>query len=223
VSRILVVEDDERVRTFLERGLGALGYAVRVADTPDEAFAIAASGDVDLMLLDLGLKGRDGFPVLERLRTAGSTLPVIVLTGSRERPAAAVLDGGANDYLRKPFELAELAARVRARLRPSGAIEQTVLEAGEVRLDLRARRATRAEREVDLTARELALLELFMRHPEEVLSREQILSSVWGYDFDPGTNLVSVYVSALRRKLGEGVIETLRGGGYRLRARGPAS
>jgi DNA-binding response OmpR family regulator len=128
------------------------------------------------------------------------------------------LESGADDFMRKPFHFDELLARVRTRLRTSGTEQQLVLSAGEVRLDLKTRRATVAEREIDLTAREFSLLEVLLRHADQVLSREQLLSHVWGYSFDPTTNLVNVYISALRQKLGADVIETVRGAGYRLRA-----
>jgi DNA-binding response OmpR family regulator len=146
-------------------------------------------------------------------------MPVIILT-AREGvdDTVAGLEGGANDYMTKPFRFEELLARVRLRLRDGLAPEATILEAGGVRLDLRARRASVGDRLVELTAREFALTEVLLRHPGQVLSREQLLSHVWGYDFDPGSNVVDVYIRYLRRKLGPDVIETVRGMGYRLRA-----
>jgi two-component system, OmpR family, copper resistance phosphate regulon response regulator CusR len=217
MCRILVVEDDPPVRVFLDRALSAEGYAVRATGELAEAQRLAAGGEFGLVLLDLGLPDGEGFTVLERLRASGDRTPVIVLTCRSPRlAAAACLDGGADDFVAKPFELAELTARIRARLHHRrGEVEPTVLEHGCVRLDLRARRAVTAAGTVDLSAREFSLLETFMRHPDQVLSRWQLLSHVWGYDFDPGTNLVSVYVAALRRKLGDGTIQTVRGGGYR--------
>jgi DNA-binding response OmpR family regulator len=142
---------------------------------------------------------------------------VLVLTGRRERDVVECLESGADDFMRKPFHFDELLARVRTRLRTSGTEQQLVLSAGDVRLDLKTRRATVADREIDLTAREFSLLEVLLRHADQVLSREQLLSHVWGYSFDPTTNLVNVYISALRHKLGADVIETVRGAGYRLR------
>jgi two-component system copper resistance phosphate regulon response regulator CusR len=166
----------------------------------------------------MALPKREGFKVLQELRAQKKNLPVIVLTGRPElRDVVSVLDVGADDYMTKPFRFDELLARVQARLRAQGTEETTVLTGGGIRLDIRSRRATVGDREVDLTAREFALLETFLRHPGQVLSREQLLSHVWGYFFDPGTNLINVYVSSLRKKLGEGVIETYRGAGYRLR------
>jgi DNA-binding response OmpR family regulator len=217
MCRILVVEDDPPVRAFLDRALAAEGYAVRATGELSEALRLATGGEFRLVILDLGLPDGEGFTVLERLRASGNRTPVIVLTCRNPRHAAAAcLDGGADDFVAKPFELAELTARIRARLHHRwGEAEPTVLEHGCVRLDLRARRAVTAAGTVDLSAREFSLLETFMRHPDQVLSRWQLLSHVWGYDFDPGTNLVSVYVAALRRKLGDGTIQTVRGGGYR--------
>jgi DNA-binding response OmpR family regulator len=150
------------------------------------------------------------------VRERGERLPVIVLT-ARDDPEDVVagLDAGASDYVVKPFKLEELLARVRVQLRSGGSAEPTRLEAGGITLDLRTRRATRAGRSMDLTAREFTMLETFMRHAGQVLSREQLLASVWGYDFDPGSNVVEVYVRYLRRKLGPESIETVRGMGYR--------
>jgi DNA-binding response OmpR family regulator len=146
-------------------------------------------------------------------------MPVLVLTGRGERDVVACLEAGADDYMRKPFHFDELLARVRTRLRPAGTEQRHVLSAGDVRLDLKTRRAIVHDRAVELTAREFALLEMFLRHADQVLSREQLLSNVWGYSFDPTTNLVNAYVLSLRKKLGADVIETVRGAGYRLRAK----
>lgn len=217
MCRILLVEDDAPVAAFLDRALSAEGYAVRVARELAEGRALACSGDFALVLLDLGLPDGDGLAVLGAVRAAGQRTPVIVLTArKRGWAAAACLDGGADDFVAKPFELTELLARVRVRLRPAGEPEPTVLECGDLKLDLRTRRAGTPAGSIDLSRREFALLEVFMRHPAHVLTRWQLLSQVWGYDFDPGTNLVSVYVGALRSKLGKDVIKTVRGGGYRL-------
>jgi DNA-binding response OmpR family regulator len=170
--------------------------------------------------LDIGLPGLDGFDVLDQMRSSGSRLPVIVLTARDSvTDTVSALEGGADDYVAKPFRFAELLARVRLRLRstseqaPAG---EDVLEAGGVRLDLRTRRARREGREVELSAREFRLVEIFLRHPGQVLSREQLLSHAWGYDFDPGSNVVDVYVGYLRKKLGPETIATVRGMGYRL-------
>ncbi len=178
----------------------------------------ARSGDHDLMVLDIGLPVLDGFAVLKALRAERCTIPVVVLTARDSvTDTVAGLEGGADDYMAKPFRFEELLARVRLRLAPDRAGgELTVLTAGDLSLDLRTRRAHVDGRTVDLSAREFALAETFLRHPGQVLAREQLLSHVWGYDFDPGSNVVDVYVRYLRKKLGADRIETVRGMGYRL-------
>jgi DNA-binding response OmpR family regulator len=169
------------------------------------------------MILDIGLPGMDGFQVLRELRSRGQRLPVIVLTARDEvEDKVAGLDEGADDYVTKPFRFEELLARVRARLRDEGRSAATKLESAGIVLDIRARRAHANGKEVPLTAREFTLLETLMRHPGHLLSREQLLSHVWGYDHDPGSNVVDVYIGYLRRKLGDDTIETVRGMGYRL-------
>jgi two-component system copper resistance phosphate regulon response regulator CusR len=220
VSRILVAEDEERIASFIQKGLRSEGFTPTVAGDGVTALDYALSGEFDLMILDIGLPKLDGFSVLERMRESGSTLPVIVLT-ARDSVNDTVrgLEGGADDYLAKPFRFAELVARVRVRLRSGPSAEQpTVLEHGPFALDLLRRRATVDGREVELSAREFVLAEMFLRHPGQVLSREQLLSHVWGYEFDPGSNVVDVYVGYLRRKLGGELIATVRGMGYRLNA-----
>jgi DNA-binding response OmpR family regulator len=218
MTRILIAEDEARLVSFLEKGLRANGYATTAVADGRSAAALAAVEEFDLLILDLGLPGRDGLDVLRELRAAGRRLPVIILS-ARDDVADKVsgLEEGADDYVTKPFRFEELLARVRARLRDEGSAEVTVLRCGELQLDLRTRRATVDGRQVTLTAREFTMLELFMRHPDQVLSREQLLSHVWGYDYDPGSNVVDVYVAYLRRKLGRERLETARGMGYRLR------
>jgi len=222
--RLLVVEDELPIADFVRRGLEAEGYAVEHASDGVEGERLAVAGDVDLVILDLMLPGRDGLSVLEGIRRAKPALPVILLTarGGVEDKVAG-LDTGANDYVTKPFSFEELTARVRAHLRTPLQGESTVLEAAGVRLDLLSRRVQRDGGAVELTAREFELLAYLMRHPNQVLSREQILNAVWGYDFDPGTNVVEVYVGYLRRKLalpgGPAPIETVRSVGYRFAAR----
>ena len=218
MTRILVVEDEERIVSFLEKGLRANGYTVVSVGDGDSGVALARDDSFDLMVLDLGLPGRDGREVLREVRQRGERLPIVVLT-ARDSVDDTVgsLEQGADDYVTKPFRFEELLARIRLRLRDQDdAGETTVLDSGGIRLDLRSRRATRDGRTIELTAREFALLETFLRHPGQVLSRAQLLSHVWGYDFDPGSNVVDVYVRYLRRKLGDGSIETVRGMGYRL-------
>jgi len=212
---LLVVEDEARIASFLIKGLTAHGFAVEHVSTGGEALERAP--DSELVVLDLGLPDLDGFEVLRRLREGGEQVAVIVLTARGEiGDRIEGLNLGADDYLTKPFAFEELVARVRARLRRRDGQDESVLAAGGVQLDLRSRRAKAGELEVELSTREFALLEAFLRHPRQVLSREQLLSQVWGFDFDPGTNVVDVYVGYLRRKLGEGCIETVRGMGYRL-------
>jgi DNA-binding response OmpR family regulator len=218
VNRILVVEDEPRVVAFLEKGLKAAGYTTLAVGDGRSAASMARDDDFDLVVLDIGLPGIDGFEVLLQIRERGERMPVIILTARDSvHDTVSGLDSGADDYLTKPFRFEELLARVRARLRHDGTAEPTDLRAGSVSLDPRARRVTHDGRPIDLSAREFALLETLMRHPDQVLSREQLLSQVWGYDFDPGSNVVDVYVGYLRKKLRPDLIETVRGIGYRLR------
>jgi DNA-binding response OmpR family regulator len=218
MTRILIAEDEFHIASFLEKGLTANGFSTSIAVDGVSAAATARDADFDLMILDLGLPGRDGFDVLAELRARGERLPVIVLTARDAVPDRVTgLELGADDYVTKPFSFEELLARVRARLRDERNEESTMLRAGDVTLDLRTRRADVDGASIELTAREFSLAETFMRHAGQVLSREQLLSHVWGYDFDPGSNVVEVYVRYLRRKLGDQRIETVRGMGYRFR------
>jgi len=217
LSRILIAEDEARIASFVEKGLRANGFATEIAADGETAYALARTGRFDLLILDLGLPGLDGFDVLRRLREAGLGVPVVILTARDSvRDTVAGLERGADDYITKPFRFEELLARVRVRLRGERVAEPTVLRVGDLSLDLRTRQATVGGRPVDLSAREFALAEVFFRHPGQVLSREQLLSHVWGYDFDPGSNVVDVYVGYLRRKLGKERISSVRGMGYRL-------
>ena len=219
MTRVLIAEDEDRIVSFLEKGLRASGYSTFAVGTGPDAAAVARDEDFDIMILDLGLPGIDGHEVLRRIRQRGERLPVLILTArDGVEDTVAGLEQGADDYMTKPFRFEELLARLRLRLRDDPAPETTVLSAGTVSLDLRSRRASVDERVVELTAREFALLEVFLRHAGQVLSREQLLSHVWGYDFDPGSNVVDVYVRYLRRKLGDDVIQTVRGMGYRIGA-----
>jgi DNA-binding response OmpR family regulator len=217
MARILIVEDETRIASFLEKGLRANGFTTTVVDDGLTAAAAARDSDFDLLILDLGLPGLHGLEVLRQLRGRGERLPVVILTARDELDTTvAGFAGGADDYVTKPFRFEELLARIRVRLRSEVTEETTVLRVGDITLDLRTRRASLGNHTVELTAREFALAETFLRHPGQVLSREQLLSHVWGYDFDPESNIVDVYVRYLRRKLGEAVIETVRGMGYRL-------
>jgi DNA-binding response OmpR family regulator len=222
VNRVLIVEDEARIASFVEKGLRANGLTPTVVGDGPSGLGHAMSGEFDLMVLDIGLPGMDGFTVLRRLRQARSELPVIVLTARDSvTDTVAALEGGADDYMPKPFKFEELLARIRLRLRSDRTPEVTVLQHGPVGLDLRTRRVQVAGRTVDLSAREFALAEIFFRNPGQVLSREQLLSHVWGYDFEPGSNVVDVYVGYLRKKMGADLIETVRGMGYRLSASTP--
>jgi DNA-binding response OmpR family regulator len=217
VSSILVVEDEERISSFVAKGLAAAGYRPTVVADGPAALEHARSGGFDLVLLDIGLPGIDGFEVLRRLRAERNAVPIIMLTARTAlQDTVAGLDGGANDYLPKPFRFDELLARVRLRLRDASERNETRLSSGDLVLDLRTRRVTVGGAQVELSAREFALALEFLRHPDQVLSREQLLSRVWGFDFDPGSNVVDVYVRYLRGKIGADRIETVRGVGYRL-------
>ena len=216
MTRILIVEDESRISAFVARGLESAGYQTAVVEDGEVALERAMSGEVDLMLLDIGLPTMDGFEVLRHLRGQGSTLPVIMLTArSSTSDTVDGLDAGASDYIAKPFKFDELLARVRSRLRENVATATIAVSHLDVSLDVLTRRATVSGREVDLSAREFALAEQFLRHPGQVLSREQLLSRVWGMDFDPGSNIVDVYVRYLRGKFGHDRITTVRGAGYR--------
>ncbi len=222
MTRVLIVEDEERIASFLVKGLRSHGFASEVAGTAEEGLARARGGDFALIVLDIGLPDRDGFWVLSELRRQDGTLPVIILT-ARDNviDTVAGFEGGANDYITKPFKFEELLARIRARLHDSErASREPVLTVAGANLDLRTRRVTVAGREIDLSAREFALAELLFRHPGQVLSREQILNDVWDYDFDPVSNVVDVYVSYLRKKLGPRSITAVRRMGYRLEKTG---
>ncbi|HEU4526522.1 MAG TPA: response regulator transcription factor [Actinomycetota bacterium] len=216
-ARILIAEDEGGISSFLERGLRANGFATTIVEDGASALSLATTGAFDMLVLDLGLPVRDGLSVLQELRRAGSKLPVVVLTARSEvRDTVEGLDLGADDYVTKPFRFEELLARIRARLRREGDVEQTELRAAGATLDLRTRRARVGDRDVELSAREFALAEVFFRNAGQVLSRAQLLDLVWGYDRDPGSNVVDVYVGYLRKKLGGGAISTVRGMGYRL-------
>jgi DNA-binding response OmpR family regulator len=220
VSRILIAEDEARLASFLEKGLRASGFTTTIVGDGIAAESLASGDDFDLLILDLSLPGKDGLDVLRDLRAAGERLPVIVLT-ARGDPHDRVegLESGADDYLPKPFHFEELVARIRVQLRGGDRVaEETQLRVGDLALDLRTRWASVAGDTVELSVREFELLRTFLQHPNQVLSREQLLARVWGYDYDPGSNVVDVYVGYLRKKLGQAKFETVRGVGYRFRA-----
>ena len=219
MNRILIADDEERITAFIEKGLGKHGFVTLTTHDGDEAARLARDADFDLVILDIGLPRCDGFEVLRRIRGRGERLPVIMLT-ARDELASTVtgLEAGADDYMTKPFRFDELLARVRVRLRSPGRADEPVVRAGGVALDLRARTATVGGTDVALSAREFALAETLMNHAGAVLSREQLLDRVWGYDYDGGSNVVEVYIRYLRKKLGPDTIETVRGAGYRFRS-----
>jgi DNA-binding response OmpR family regulator len=221
--RVLIAEDEPRIASFIQKGLKANGFTVAIATNARETLNLTLGTKFDLLVLDLGLPDQDGLEVLEALRGQGETLPIIILTARDDiHDKVKGLESGADDYMTKPFRFEELLARVRVRLRDpaisSSPVEALVLQVGEIQLDLRTRHAKIGSRIIDLPAREFTLAETFFRHPGQVLSREQLLDHVWGYDYSPGSNIVDVYVGYLRKKLGSDVFETVRGMGYRLRA-----
>jgi DNA-binding response OmpR family regulator len=222
VTSVLIIDDDPLITRFVGRGLRAAGYATTVAEDARTGRELALTGGFDVVLLDLVLGDGDGFAVLRELRARRHRQPVLVMTGHpAERDVVDVLDGGADDYLVKPFRFEELLARLRVRLRRDDADSGSCLTAGDLTLDLLTRRAAVDGVPVTLTSREFALLETLLRHPDQVLSRTQLLSHVWGYSFDPTSNVVNVYVASLRNKIGAARIETVRGAGYRLRVPAP--
>jgi two-component system, OmpR family, response regulator QseB len=223
MNRILIAEDEPRIAAFVEKGLKSHGFVASVAIDSQQTLLLAQGGTFDLLILDLGLPGQDGLQVLAQLRGEGESLPIIILSARDDiRDKVAGFEGGADDYLTKPFRFEELLIRVKARLRKNSNStarqDEVVLQGGNVLLDLRTRKAKVDSGWMELPSREFTLAETFFRHPGQVLSREQLLDRVWGYDYDPGSNIVDVYVGYLRKKLGNGLIETVRGMGYRLKA-----
>ncbi len=218
--RILIIEDDSAIARVLERGLRAHGHQILVADSGEDGILLSSDDTIDLVILDIALPGLNGHQVLQRIRSSRSALPVLMLTARDDlKNKVEALNAGADDYLTKPFAFEELLARIRAVTRRSDQPDATQLVAGKLRLDMLSQRVWREEQMIELSKREYALLEYFMRHPNQVLSRQQILSAVWEYDFDPESNVVDVYVLYLRNKIdrpGEpSHISTVRGVGYR--------
>ncbi|MEA2253168.1 MAG: two-component system, OmpR family, response regulator [Solirubrobacteraceae bacterium] len=222
--RILLIEDEAGIVEFVRKALQAQGHQVDVSGDGPEGERRALTTDVDLVILDRMLPGREGVEVLRGIRAAKPDLPVVMLTAIGEVGAKVqALDAGATDYVTKPFSVDELLARVRAHLRRPSQPEATRLRAAGIEVDLLSREVQRDEEAVRLSAKEFELLVHFMRHPNQVLSREQLLSGVWGYDFQPQTNVVEVYVGYLRKKLGRpdrpAPIDTIRSAGYRFTVR----
>ena len=215
--RILLVDDEQRFAAAVRQGLEAEGLAVDVAHDGDEGLWMARSNDYDAIVLDILLPGLNGYRVCAELRDGGDWTPILMLTAlDEDLDEAEALDTGADDYLSKPFSFVVLVARLRALLRRGAARRPVVLEVGNLRLDPAAHRCRRAGQEVELTTKQFALLECFMRHPGEVLSKSALREHVWDYAFADSSNIVEVYVSSLRKKVGAGRIETVRGAGYRL-------
>jgi DNA-binding response OmpR family regulator len=220
VAKILIAEDDPRIAGALEKALRAAGYVTFIADNGELARSMSLTDEFDLLILDMGLPEHDGFHVLQELRWRGKKVPVLVLTGQTERDVVTCLDAGADDYMRKPFDVDELIARIETRLRmPPRAESLNVLKVRNLTLDLRSKRATHSDRTADLTTREFNVLHMLARHAGQILSRQQLLSEGWGDAFDPSSNVIDVCVNSLRSKLGPDVVETIRGAGYRLPAR----
>ncbi|KAM3115409.1 response regulator transcription factor [Phormidesmis sp. 146-33] len=221
MMQILIAEDEPRIAAFVEKGLRSNGFTTTIATTGSDVLNMVMGNEFDLLILDLGLPEKDGLEVLEELRGQGSQIPIVILTARDDiQDKISGLEGGADDYMTKPFRFEELLARVRLRLRTQSTIpvqEELMLSAGDVVLNLRTRKATVGNKTIELPAREFTLAEMFFRHPGQVLSRQQLLDRVWGYDYDPGSNVVDVYVGYLRRKLGSTLLETVRGMGYRLK------
>jgi two-component system, OmpR family, response regulator QseB len=222
MTQILIAEDEPRIAAFIDKGLRAAGFTVTIAVNASEALNLAQANEFDLMVLDLGLPGGDGLEVLESLRGQGIQTPVIILTARDDiNDKLAGLSGGADDYMTKPFRFEELLARIRLRMKSkptTTAVEALTLTVGNVVLNLRTRKAIVENQEIELPSREFILAETFFQHPGQVLTRQQLLDRVWGYDYDPGSNVVDVYVGYLRKKLGSDLFETVRGVGYRLRS-----
>jgi heavy metal response regulator len=220
--RVLVVEDERKTASFVRKALQTEGFAVDACHNGDDALAVAKTTPFDVIVLDIMLPGRDGLSVLRQLREQRNATPILLLSARGEvNERVEGLDAGADDYLPKPFELAELVARVRALTRRSGDNKSTVLRVADLTLDTVTHRAQRGGMDIELTAREYRLLEFLMHSPGRLCGRMMILEKVWDYDFDPGTNLVDVYIKRLREKIDANfepkLLHTVRGAGYVLK------
>jgi DNA-binding response OmpR family regulator len=221
--KILVIEDEKKIASFVRKGLEAQGFVVEVSQHGDEGYALATSRPYDAVILDIMLPGRDGLSILRNLRERRIALPVLLLTARSElNERLEGLNLGADDYLTKPFHIEELIARIHAVVRRAGGASQSILAVADLKMNLLTRKVTRSEHSIELTAREFSLLEHLMRSPGRVLTRVEICERVWDYNFDPGTNLVEVYIQRLRKKVDgdfpEKLIETIRSVGYRIKA-----
>jgi two-component system, OmpR family, response regulator len=221
--KVLVIEDEKKIAAFVRKGLEAQGFVVEVAPNGDEGFALATTRPYDALVLDIMLPGRDGLSILRNLRERKISMPVILLTARSElNERLEGLNLGADDYLTKPFHIEELIARLHAVTRRAAGTSQSILSVADLTMNLLTREVRRADQRIELTAREFSLLEHLMRSPGRVLTRVEICERVWDYNFDPGTNLVDVYIQRLRKKVDGDfplkLIETIRGVGYRIRA-----
>jgi len=220
--KVLIVEDEKKIASFLRKGLEAQGFVVEVCHHGDEGFTLATSRPYDVAVLDIMLPGRDGLSILRNLRERKIALPVILLTARGElNERLEGLNLGADDYLTKPFHIEELIARIHAVTRRAGGTGQSILKVADLTMNLLSREVRRAGQRIELTTREFSLLEHLMRSPGRVLTRVEICERVWEYNFDPGTNLVDVYIQRIRKKVDgdfpKKLIETIRGVGYRIR------
>lgn len=221
--KVLVIEDEKKIASFLRRGLEAQGFVVEHAANGDDGYALATTRPYDALVLDIMLPGRDGLSILRNLRERKISVPVILLTARSElNERLEGLNLGADDYLTKPFHIEELIARLHAVTRRASGASQSILAVADLKMNLLTREVTRGDTAIELTAREFSLLEHLMRSPGRVLTRVEICERVWDYNFDPGTNLVEVYIQRVRKKVDEGfanrLIETIRGVGYRIKA-----
>ena len=221
--KVLIIEDEKKIASFVRKGLEAQGFVVEVSQHGDEGFALATSRPYDVAILDIMLPGKDGLSILRNLRDRRIPLPVILLTARSElNERLEGLNLGADDYLTKPFHIEELIARIHAVTRRAAGTSQSILGVADLKMNLLSRKVTRAGRAIGLTTREFSLLEHLMRSPGRVLTRVEICERVWDYNFDPDTNLVDVYIQRLRKKVDgdapQKLIETIRGVGYRIRA-----
>ena len=221
--KVLIIEDEKKIAAFVRKGLEAQGFVVEVANHGDEGFLLATTRPYDVAILDIMLPGKDGLSILRNLRDRKSPLPVILLTARSElNERLEGLNLGADDYLTKPFHIEELTARIHAVTRRAAGTSQSILAVADLKMNLLTRKVTRGGPAIELTAREFSLLEHLMRSPGRVLTRVEICERVWDYNFDPGTNLVEVYIQRLRKKVDgdfpKKLIETIRGVGYCIKA-----
>jgi two-component system, OmpR family, response regulator QseB len=219
VNRILIIEDEIHIVTPVVKALHSQGFMASVAENGTKAIDVARDRDFDLVILDLGLPDLDGWIVLKTIRERGDRMPIIILTARDDvRDKVTGLESGANDYMTKPFSFQELLARIRLRLRESALTnsEEQILTVGNITIDLYTHQVYCDRRAIELPAREFTLLATLMKHRDSILSRERLLQEVWGYEYDPSSNIVEVYIGYLRKKLGTRSIETVRGIGYRL-------